>query len=307
MSLGTDVIKAALQEEGVGGVRNPLLKVLLVLLPFGVVFNEVLVRDGRGVPISPEQNLILLYCALMATVACVEHMCLTRFLRVVGGYGLLAVGVVVLIAGRETWALDITPKIVDVYNKIWVVSWLQPRTWIIILAILIAIRAVRNIHSRDALWLGRTLLAGWAFHAYMLFVVSHAVVYSVLFRRLSEALQVARGRYYLLANRDSRERRRARRLLDAFRVFLSVLGRSIEYVGDLIYSLAEERRFFEDDYKDAHATNYGQADVVAAAFLMAGVVMVTLVGAVAVRAVETVSTGVASLLSIRSCSPSPWA
>ncbi len=263
MTIGTRIIEAALQEEGTSELRNPILKLLLIVLPLCLVFNEAATRHGGGVPARPEQILILQYGMLVATVVCLGEVCVRRFARVSTAYGILLLGLAGLLAGRDNIFREAVTLLARVYNEVPLLSALSMRTWITILGLGIAVRAAHNVHSRDALWYGRTFLSGWAFRAYIVFIVTHAVVHSVLFSKLAEAWGVARARFYLGANPGSARRKRGQRLLDGFAHFLSVLGRAIEYVGDLIFSLVHERGFFTDDYRDAHPLRGGRGDILA--------------------------------------------
>jgi len=105
------------------------------------------------------------------------------------------------------------------------------------------------------------------FRTYIIFAVTYSVVYSVLFTKLDEAWSVAKSRYHLAANPDSTSRGVLPRLRKRFWWFVSVLGRSIEYVGDLIYSLVHERGFFRERSRDAHIFHFGKGDAVATILL----------------------------------------
>jgi hypothetical protein len=278
MVFGKEILEAELQEEGTSEIRNPLLKIALIIIPFAVVFHEVLNRYGYGVGITPTQTVVVLYGIFLAAISNTSEGNARNFLRSAIIFGLFAISVAALTSDRYEWLDAIAKTLSSAYQKTPILSVINLRTWLIIFAIIIAIRAARNIQSRDALWLGRRLLSGWTFRTYIIFAVTYSVVQSVLFNKLEEAWTVATSRYHLAANPDSTCRDVRPRLQKMFWWFLSVLGRGSEYVGDLIFSLVHERGFFREQYKDAHASHFGRGDVVATALLTSVAVVVVVIG-----------------------------
>src|SRR5438270_1164301 len=233
-ALADDLIEGALQHDDSAELRNPLVKIAFVILPLALVLNEPALRAGHGIPLTLAQLVLLsffLYVCAIVDLRAHNRGSFFRRALVVGAIVALTVGSKMAQAGPA----DATRKLLlRVYGELPFVNQLSPRTWLIIFLVVIAIIAVKNLSSRDAIWLGRKIFFSRLFTVYVVVVTTFCTLHSALPRLLAEDFQTARLRYWLHA-RSNRHGRFARVKL-AFQTFVRALMLDVEHTGDVVRS-----------------------------------------------------------------------
>lgn len=266
-ALADDLIEGALQHDDSAELRNPLLKIALVILPLALVLNEAFQHGGRGIALTLPQLVLLSFFLYIAAIVDLRAHNRGSFLR-----RTVVVGVIVAltVAGKTAQAApaDTARKLIaKVYGQLPIINWFSPRTWVLFFLLFVAIIAVKNLSSRDAIWLGRKILYSKLFTVYVVVVTAFCTLHTALPRLLAEDFQTARLRYWLRAGSNGHGR--LTRLKLAFRTFIRAFLLDVEHIGDLVRSLILERGFFSETYIDRHGLHSGGADVVALVLLSA--------------------------------------
>ena len=268
-------MEAEIQADSTADLRNPLLKLLLLTLPLGLILNQTSQRYWPGIKLSLPGLIFLSYFIHLAVVVSVRQDKLPRFLARVLSYGL------VVLLGLETVADDsfsagfgtFAEQFEALYESVPFVNKLGPDLWFLLIWVAASFRAARNITSRDALWLGRRFLWHAAFLVYTVIVVTFAALHSAIPTRMRDAYAVADSRFHLAAHPDvsSVRRRIMWRFAEAVRAGTSVLLFHIDVAGDQVRSLVRERGFFRVGFADPTPWRTGLADTIAIILLVAGV------------------------------------
>lgn len=275
MNIGKQLVEAEIQADSTADLRNPLLKLILLLFPLGLILNQTFQRYWAGVELSLPGLIIISYFLHLAVVVNLRSEKLSRFVARALGYGFLTVlGVEAVTNGAfNTGFGAFAGRFEALYKGIPLIRKLGPDLWLLLIWVAAGYRAARNITSRDALWLGRRLLWRTAFLVYTVIIVTFAALHSAIPTRIRDAYAVAGSRYHLTAHPDvpDKRRRMTRRAAEAVRAGTSVLLFHIDVAGDQVRSLVRERGFFRIGFADPTPGRMGLADTIAIVLLLAGV------------------------------------
>lgn len=262
--LGKQLLGAELQWHPTSGIRNPLVKCILVLLPLilGAIGGAWKVEATQGA--ENIKTAFLLWCALVTYLS--VHMDMRNHNRgsTMGRVVFAAVCIILISIGAKEF-----PGIRDFYSRTPLAGFVSQSTWALLFLFAVSVSAIRLISSRDALWLGRKLVVRPVYEVYMTTVVVFFILQNSVSRRIPVPFNVAWTKYYLRG--DRRGVGWARRVAWSIRAFTMVLLSQLTEMATLTHSLLEERGCFEVDHKDQyHWRNCGSSDVVAIVLLVLG-------------------------------------
>ncbi len=269
--LATDIIDSELQVRTASELRNPLLKVLLILAPWTLVVWEGTTRLGGQASLNACQLVVTVYGVTTASGVDTRAGKLHLFLRRALVLFVLLVLFLLGTRGNENAIAGVLANIAEMYQRIPLLGRIGFRTWLIIALIFAGVVATANLSTRDGLWLGRKTLAGFRFNLYMIAMVTLAVVMSSLTVRLEDCWRIGFARYHLLRNHAYGHLSWWLRARGELWAFFASLFYYVDHTADVVRSLVEDRGFFEDDYRDAHVIHWGVADSVAVVLLLVAI------------------------------------
>jgi hypothetical protein len=255
--------------DGLAGIRNPLVKVLTIVVPLAVIFFQ---NFARQIDLDRFSNGELVFIATLSYVSVIinfetkeRNRFANRLLRWV-----VIVGVAYLITmpslDAYTQYLSFMAYQLRVLHAI-LGHIIDAESFSTILLIVPMYVGIRNFTTRDALWLGRKILwssySNLLFQIYVVVIVAVSVLNTALPLRVSVSWIVAKDKALLLKNHDlAQSTGWFKRLGVHVWLFASTLIGHNTRMAIAIETLTRQRGMFRDQYRDPIATATSSEDIV---------------------------------------------
>jgi len=249
--LSLSLLQGRVGVDGAGGIRNPVLMGILVIAPLAVVTYHQLTRHWNFPHLSlPELTIgaIFLYSATVLNLGqqyrwdCVKDIFWKSTFLIV---------FFVVFQIPDSFFATLASWLIRIYGAIPVLSEIRAESWLLFFYIYISYEAIRNFGTRPALWIGRQLLWRPLFVLYIIFVVTLAVIHSVLPSRMRVAWHAAQNKQRLLKNPSVNFEGGIFKRWTKWTVWLAdgIIG-SNAHVASTVELMLFQRRFFEGQQRD---------------------------------------------------------
>jgi hypothetical protein len=271
MTIAIGIFDGSVRLQGAAGLRNPLLKVLLLCLPMALVMYQFIARAAEWPRLSMEQVLIsavFIYAMSTLNFSYRERPLFFRRLAA-AAFGM---SLVLWIARHPEHAISkFFGVFYALYSSIPLLNWIQPESWIYFAVLYVMLIAARNVTTRDALWLGRRFLWQRAYTLYMLTIVTFTLISSTFPLRASVSANVASDKAVLLrSSRITRRYSRRQRFETRIWLFAVTMIMQNSEMAQAIEALAIQRGLFRSGYRDDMLWRPSNEDIAALLIILLG-------------------------------------